>query len=233
MNSKNITFNCGAETLVGTFCEVDHPQGQVLMLHGAGSSTRERTKYLADYLGTQGVSSFRIDFSGHGESSGKLEESSLEKRVLEAKEAYQVSGFSESVSVIGSSMSGHVAIKLTEHIPVSNLILFCPAIYPAEAYSVAFNAGFSEIIRKENSWVDSDCFEILARFTGKILVIIGTEDTVIPSGVIEKLEASLHGDHQKVVRLAGASHAIHAWLQEKPEIGEEVEEMISEFISVR
>lgn len=52
----------------------------VLALHGAGKAVRGRIRYLADFLASCGYGTVRFDFSGHGESSGQLEEASLDRR---------------------------------------------------------------------------------------------------------------------------------------------------------
>src|SRR5277367_5064447 len=102
---SDVEFQSGVNTLKGTIVrhsEISLPT--VLSLHGAGKSNRNRIRYLLDSLAKDDISSFCFDFSGHGESTGSLEQSSLTKRRQEAISAYQFLDNKKPLTVIGSSM---------------------------------------------------------------------------------------------------------------------------------
>jgi alpha-beta hydrolase superfamily lysophospholipase len=103
-----VRFFVGREKLVGNIIS-DNTENEptLLFLHGAGKATKERSNYIAFELAKHGIRSFSFDFSGHGESSGKLEESSLRKRVEEASAALNFLNHSEAVTLYGSSMGAH------------------------------------------------------------------------------------------------------------------------------
>ncbi len=106
-------------------------------------------------------------------------------------------------------MGGYTAVKLTERYPIANLILIGPAMYAAEAYAVPFNGGFTEIIRRANSWESSDAWEILSRFRGRLLVVAGENDRVIPPGVIRSIYESAANARERVLYVApDTSHLI-------------------------
>lgn len=87
---KEVAFRSGDNTLKGTI--VRHNEKSmptVLSLHGAGKADRNRIRYLLERLAELGMSSFCFDFSGHGESTGTLKESSLGRRRQEVRAAYQ------------------------------------------------------------------------------------------------------------------------------------------------
>src|SRR2546425_11226766 len=102
---KKVQFAVGGEALAGNIIsgsELDEPR--LLLVHGAGQATKERARPLALKLAEYNISSFGFDFSGHGESTGKLEESSLYKRTTEAKEACRFLTSEEPLTVCGFSM---------------------------------------------------------------------------------------------------------------------------------
>jgi hypothetical protein len=115
--------------------------------------------------------------------------------------------------IVGRSMSGYTAIKLTELLPVETLILMVPAAYSKEAYEVKFDSGFTEIIRKEKSWISSDAFDILSRFKGKLLVIGAEHDEVIPKEVLLKIfNAAQNASKKDIYIIQNSGHNIREFL---------------------
>ena len=115
MISTDFTFQVGISFLKGT---IDKPNPKTpvrwLSLHGAGTAHRGLVSYIAEHLASKEQALMRFDFSGHGESSGTLKESSLTSRLDEAKAALQFLDTSAGICLIGSSMGGHVAAR-TSH----------------------------------------------------------------------------------------------------------------------
>jgi pimeloyl-ACP methyl ester carboxylesterase len=163
-------------------CSVDYADVErtpaVICLHGGGPTGRHSMEYLAIALQAQGESVIRFDFSGQGDSTGEMAESSLAKRLLETKSVLDYFGLDDKISVIGTSMGGHIACALTKEVLIENLILFGPAAYTTRAWGVAFGSGFTEIIREENSFLDSDIVDLLRDFSGNALYFIGSDDEV-------------------------------------------------------
>ena len=160
---------------------------QVLVLHGAGNSHRGRFQWLRERLLTAGIATTAFDFVGHGETGGDLKNSSLAERTRQASRIVDCLDIQQPLSIIGASMSAYTAVKLTALYDVDKLVLLVPAMYTAEAYEIPFNRGFTEIIRRPQSWHHSDAWELLAQFRGKLLVIAGECDRVIPRGVITRI----------------------------------------------
>jgi len=185
-------------------------------------------------LATLNIESFTFDHSGHGESTGELKKSSLKKRVDEATEALKASSLSTPISLCGFSMGGYVSIKLAESLGlenIQNLILFCPGIYNAEAYSVQFDQGFTDILRTKDSWENSDAFQILDKFTGNLLIIIGDQDEVIPEGIADQLyESTSSAKSRELIYLPGCTHSINSWFKNNPE---EANRIIQKIASLR
>jgi len=178
-----------------------------VVLHGAGKSSRIRFEKLRDSLNKKGLSSMCFDFIGHGESEGKMSNSSLEKRSEQAEIAIKQHAPNFS-TLIGSSMSAYTAIKLTELFAIENLILMIPGIYTPKAYTLNFGPEFSKIIRVQNSWMDSDAFCILKKFKGNLLIIAAQNDSVIPNEILENIyDSAICANTKKLHIVPHAEHS--------------------------
>lgn len=185
----------------------------LLFLHGAGTSTRRLFDPLREELWNNKIQSLAFDFVGHGETGGCLQSSSLIHRFTQTCCVIETMQLKEPFSVIAESMSGYTAIKLLEKYQVENLILIVPAVYHAASYTIPFNQGFSEIIRKPKSWFHSDAWEILQKFQGKLLICFAENDHVIPKEIIEKLYDSAKGAKNKKLHLIqGSPHKTWEYL---------------------
>ena len=212
------------ETIIGT---VNYGESRlpptVISLHGAGPSNKDTTKYIAEYLSKKDRSVIRFDFSGHGESTGLMRESSLSKRLNEVKCVLDHFHVNYPITVIGTSMGGHIASLLTALFEVQCLILFCPATYDRKASDVPFTDNFTEIIRKPNSYQNSDVFDILKKFKGKALTIIGNNDEIIPEAVIADYNSSLKNSELAMfLRIGDCPHRIHVWLEKNKQAREKM-----------
>lgn len=163
---------------------------KVFCLHGAGQSNRNRYEKIRKRLLEEGVSSCAFDFPGHGETGGNLKESSLMERSKVTDKVIRRFNNGEPITVIGASMSGYTAVKLVELFQVELLVLIVPAAYDKEANALPFNAGFTECIRRRNSYLNSDAWRILKSYQGKLLVVSAENDQVIPRDVIELYKKS-------------------------------------------
>ena len=113
------------------------------------------------------------------------------------------------MALMGASMSAYTAIKLLEHYSIKSLILLVPAMYAAQAYRVPFNQGFSDIIRQPQSWIHSDAWQILADFRGRLLIVAGEEDRIIPRDVITRIYNSAVNSSERELYVAPkASHFV-------------------------
>jgi pimeloyl-ACP methyl ester carboxylesterase len=194
--------------VVGDVLAGEHPP-RLLVLHGGGQSNRERFRLLREYLFTQGVGSVAFDCVGHGDTGGDLKQSSLQSRTRQACAVIDTLALPQPFSILAASMGGYTAVTLLPRYALASLILLGPAMYAAEAYAVPFNAGFTEIIRRPNSWESSDAWDLLAGFTGRLLLVAGERDSVIPSGVIRNIYDSARNARARTLFVApGASHLI-------------------------
>jgi pimeloyl-ACP methyl ester carboxylesterase len=211
MNYKKIIFHSSKKLVGNLFIPEEKFLKAVLILHGGGSSNKERFKELQEMLMDHTIASFAFDFRGVGESEGTFEEGSLNNRLADAKAAVEeLSKYCslENIVVIGCSMGGHVAVRLVNIKPqIRTLILLYAGIYGEEAESKLLNDTFTQVLRKKQSWKDSPVFKILENYTGKILVIYGRKDTIIPKELknILRILVKVKG---KYIELKDAGHLI-------------------------
>jgi len=214
----------GAHTLRGTItgsAAGDAPR--LLALHGGGQSSRRGIQYLLAGLARARVASAAFDFSGHGESTGQVEGSSLNERVAQAMAVAGHVAPGRPLSLIGTSMGGHVACSLMEWLQPPALMLFSPAAYVAEAQDAPFGPRFQAILRSTVDYASSPAFAALDRFEGRLLLVYGTADAVIPAQVLDQYERrARRAKSVEVVRLEGAGHKLHDWLQSHPDDHERV-----------
>jgi pimeloyl-ACP methyl ester carboxylesterase len=182
---------------------------RLLVLHGAGQSCRERFRQLRGHFLTHGIGSVAFDCIGHGDTGGDLRSTSLKSRTEQACAVIEAVELPKPFSILAASMGGYTAVTLLPRYDIDRLILIGPAMYAAEAYAVPFNAGFTEIIRRPDSWKASDAWALLSRFTGRLLIIVGENDAVIPPGVIRNIYDSARHAKERTLHVApGVSHLI-------------------------
>jgi len=233
LNTVKYNICAGNEILS---CEVDYfdekTSPSVVCLHGGGPSSKKSTEYLLPVFQSYGKSVIRFDFSGQGDSTGELKESSLKKRNAEAKAILDYFNLKDKLTVIGSSMGGYIASTLVRDYKVENLILFCPAAYSTKAWDIGFSEGFTEIIRKTNSFMNTDIIEILSDFYGKSLFFIGSEDDIIPEEVTEMYSSALSNSSlfDKNI-IENCPHPIHRWSQKNPKVQDFIKTKIRKFLS--
>lgn len=161
--------------------------GNALLLHGAGASARNKFSILRNALAVRGVGMTCFDCIGHGETGGDMAASSLASRTRQAQAVIAGRNMSEPLALFGFSMGAYNAIKLTQCRKVASLVLIVPGVFTPQAYDVPFGPQFSSIIRRERSWTDTDAWDIIGNFSGRLLVIAAGNDAVIPREIPERL----------------------------------------------
>ncbi|MBI4032871.1 alpha/beta fold hydrolase [Candidatus Berkelbacteria bacterium] len=204
----------------------------LIWLHGGGKSTKERSVPMAEKLLARGVSSVTFDHSGHGESTGQLSASSLQRRDIQARGIIENYAAGRPRILVGSSMGGHTALSLLPQYPsVELIVLFAPAVYARESQNASFTDEFGEIIRQHESWKNSPALDALKAYTGNLLVYIGERDQVIPHPVIDAIDAaSAHVTRKNIVWFPDCPHGIRTWLNVHPDQERTVINMIVEYL---
>ncbi len=203
--------------------------GNVLLLHGAGASARHKFSILRHALEERDVGMTCFDCIGHGETGGEMGVSSLQSRTRQAQAVIAAREMCAPLAVMGFSMGAYNAIKLTQTHEVASLILIVPGVYTPTAYTLPFGPHFSRAIRRERSWEDSDAWDILAQFRGRLLVIAAGNDAVIPREIPERLVASgINAAWRHLLVVPDTEHRhLFAPLLARPREFEEAMELIS------
>jgi len=206
----------------------------VFLLHGAGTSDRSRFSILRPALLERGIGSTAFDCIGHGETGGEMAQSSLAGRTRQALAVIASRKLPEPLVIVGASMGAYNAIKLTQLKAVATLILIVPGVFTPAAYEVPFGPQFSSVIRRERSWAESDAWDILAEFTGSLLVIAAEHDAVIPREIPERLvESAIKSSWRKLLVVPGAEHKrLFSLLLERPEELKATIDLVIECIEV-
>lgn len=217
-NLPKLSFTVYAEehVLRGDQTLIDSMQSSVLFLHGAGQSTRLLFDPIRCALFAHQIPSIAFDFIGHGETRGCLRSSSLLQRFKQSCQIIESLNITQPLSIIASSMSGYIAIKLLEKYQIENLILIVPAIYHAASFSVPFNQGFSDMIRQHQSWLQSDAWQLLQHYRNNLLLVSAENDEVVPLEIIQKIYYSASHAHKKWHIVSQSPHKILAFLAQHP-----------------
>ncbi|MEI7431517.1 MAG: alpha/beta hydrolase, partial [Betaproteobacteria bacterium] len=159
---------------------------------------------------------------------GVFSESSLQGRTQQAEAVITAQLQDLPLAVVGTSMGAYNAIKLLETQPVEALVLVVPGVYTPEAYALPFGSEFSATIRQERSWINTDAWQILGQFTGRLLVIAAEHDTVIPAEIPERLVLSaIQASWRKLHVVPGAEHhRLFSLLAERPAEFKEMTDLI-------
>ncbi|MGW7215836.1 alpha/beta fold hydrolase [Streptomyces collinus] len=215
----------GGERLSGLADGGGRPaRATVVLLHGAGTGSKERLLPLHAEFAAHGCHALAFDFSGHGESTGLLRELSLRRRFEQAVSVIDARVREDAPLVlVGFSMSGQTVADLVRHYGdrVAALGLCAPAVYGAEAWDVPFGAGdgrFSEIIRRPGSWHEAPALDVLRAFEGRAVLVVPGTDEVIPPAVTEAFSEALARRAQFTHwELPNAEHRLGLWFRDHPE----------------
>ncbi|MFF3940300.1 alpha/beta hydrolase [Streptomyces phaeofaciens] len=217
---SGFTHEYGGERLSGVYGAGPGP-ATVVVLHGAGNGSKERLLPLLGEFAAHGCRTLAFDFSGHGESSGALRESSLRRRFEQAVsviDAYVPAA--GPLVLVGFSMSGQTVADLAAHYGsrVTSLGLCAPAVYAAGAWDVPFGAGdgeFSAIIRRPGSWREAPALDVLRAYPGRAVLAVPGTDAVIPPEVTRAVQDAL-GARARYTRfeLPDAGHRLGLWFRD-------------------
>lgn len=154
----------------------------ILYLHGGGHADHHRYTALIERFGAIGIIGHAFDH--HATTlAGRLSEAEQELAKLKSQH-----GLSDGdIYIWGSSMGGHIATRLTStHPGLAGVILQSAAAYSQSAEHIPFGPDFTAELRRNGSWQDTNAFIDLDNYNGKVLVMYGEHDDVIPKGVITR-----------------------------------------------
>lgn len=191
----------------------------VIFSHGFGSDLRELEHHGAGFAGN-GIGCLFFDFCGGGrqsQSDGTMEEMTVES---ECRDLETVLGDARKMDWVdperiffqGESMGGLVSALVAARHPwdVKALILWYPAFsIPEDAqrrymagetcvFGITLGRAFDEHARQ------IDVYEEISDYPGSVLLIHGTEDSVVPISCSERALAVCR--EARLIRMPGAGH---------------------------
>lgn len=215
--------SCGQEKLSLSITRANsesHHDKLVLFLPGGGKDLgKERFEFFQKELAEEGISSASFDFSGVGDSTGDIQNSSLEDRTQQTICVTKPlrNQFPEKEFILyGVSMGGYVGLSVVDQIPnqFNKLILHAPAAYAKEAHPLNFTEEFTEVLQRDKSWENSPSFVWLENYDREVLFLIGEEDNIIPEGVVNTYREVLQNKPTSLfVSVPGMQHNI--WENDK------------------
>ncbi|MEX0621446.1 MAG: alpha/beta fold hydrolase [Candidatus Woykebacteria bacterium] len=176
----------------------------VVMCHGYGSSKNSTsTTGLSSELVKKGITTFRFDFTGCGQSEGKLADLVPSQGLDDLKSAISHMGFGD-FALYGSSFGGHVSIWYASKDPVLALALKAPVSDYADVVSEEISDRRKKFIEDTR---DLDLYEKAKNIKSPVLILHGDADDVVPIGQSKKLIKHIGGE-AKLEVLRGTSHDI-------------------------
>jgi esterase/lipase len=180
----------------------------IIMLHGfANRKTNQKISWLSPRLNRFGISTFAIDFYGHGESGGDFSSINLTKALSNAEDAIEYLkkiGY-RRFAFYGSSFGGAVALLVTSKSEcIKNVSVACPVV----KFNIAFFKKFYPEVDSKQFAADVAKYsmkDIAKRIKVPAMIIQGDKDDITPISLTRGLFSALGGE-KCMVTIKGADH---------------------------
>jgi len=206
--------NSKGDRLCGILSAAGEPLA--ILCHGLCSSKESRTsRRLEEILNRNGISTFRFDFFGHGESDGRLEDLTISEAVDDVMNAVlflKGRGYSK-VGLFGSSFGGLATLISASRV---HDLLFLALKSPVSD----FRELDPELAIRDS---ENNAYEIAEKIGCPVLIVHGDADDVVPVEQSIKLEKLIKNCRLEIIR--GADHDYS-----REEDFERMIKLISEFI---
>lgn len=220
------------KVIQGDVLEATAGDSTFLFLHGGGKDRRRFTTIRNALCTTFGISSVAFDFINHGESSQNPEFDSLEYRTQQAKGVIDRFFDHKPLAIVASSMGGYIAMKLTALYPVDHLVLIVPAVYNRNAYTAKFRTEFTECIRRKDSWINTDAWELLEKYTGNLLLFSAENDEVVPKPIASYIfNTAICAKSRKHIEIPESGHKIIPFITAHPQYLDMLSNQIHELVT--
>ncbi len=231
----------------------------VILLHGSASHKNEVGDLylrLAEQLASNGIASIRIDFAGTGDSPVDYTHYTLKTAVRDAEVALaflrsQPQVDDHRIGVVGFSQGGLIAQLLLAQQPgIKSFVAWSSVasdgIGPfADMFETLYMTAKREgQVEQQFAWrpplsISYEWFEQvmanqslsgMAEYTGSVLAIAGSNDTVVPPTAATKLIVASGSDVARAVIIKGADHIFNV-LDENANQDEQLLEMTTEWFA--
>jgi uncharacterized protein len=189
--------------LHGWYCPVPRPRCVFLMAHGNAGNITHRVDRITSWQQQLNVSVFVFDYRGYGRSAGRPNEPGVYQ---DARAAYRWlttdKGIApDDVVFFGESLGTAVVLQLATEVAPRALILESP-------FTSAVDVGQQAFPWLPVRWIMRNRFasmEKIGEYHGPLLIIHGTQDTVIPFTMGQTLFARAN-EPKRFYAVAGADH---------------------------
>lgn len=184
----------------------------VITCHGLFSS-KQSDKFIAiaEHFSNAGLAVVRFDFSGCGESSGNIEDTTVSKRLKQLEDIVRFSqdhpGLGTVFGILGSSLGGYLALLYASKKPVNALSVWAA---PYDLKETAENIPEEDLaVLKEEFFVDAEKYSLSSILSkiNTLQVIQGKKDDVVPWNHAKKI-FSLAKNPKELKIFPGADHTI-------------------------
>ena len=206
----------------------------VILMHGIFSSKDYNPMpVIAKGLAKAGIASIRFDFNGHGTSEGRMQDMTIEKEIADAMAVYdyvKTLPYVSEIGFLGHSQGGVVASMAAGRLAAQGqdapkrLVLIAPgaviknACQNGKFFNARFNPkdppefircwGFMKLGREYLlTTQDLDIYGTAAAYEGKVRILHGTKDKIVPMWCSEKYQ-EIYGDRAELVVIKGENHTI-------------------------
>ncbi|MFP4331292.1 MAG: alpha/beta hydrolase [Spirochaetaceae bacterium] len=167
---------------------------RVLIFHGNGGQAIDRIHYVRGFQGSVASGSWDVyilEYPGYGSRSGDPGEQAILKAASEAVEALLDKDPEKPVYLVGISLGSGVASQtaaaFSEAVPA--LLLITPFTSLEDAGAASFPRPLVRLILRDRY----DSSAALARYRGRLAVLLAGEDRIVPSQLGEELYAGYDG----------------------------------------
>ena len=231
----------------------------VILLHGSASHKNEVGDLylrLAEQLANNGIASIRIDFAGTGDSPVDYTHYTLKTAVRDAEVALaflrsQPQVDANRIGVVGFSQGGLIAqLLLAQQPDIKSFVAWSSVasdgIGPfADMFETLYMKAKREgQVEQQFAWrppltISYEWFEQvmanqslsgMAEYTGSVLAIAGSNDTVVPPTAATRLIVASGSDVARAVIIKGADHIFNV-LDENANQDEQLLEMTTEWFA--
>jgi fermentation-respiration switch protein FrsA (DUF1100 family) len=172
------------------------PQALVVVCHGNAGNISHRLR-LAEALAREGLDTLLFDYRGYGRSGGSPSEAGLYRDGEAARHWAEARGL--PVVLYGESLGGAVAIELAVRRPAALLVVQSSFTSLPELAGRLMPLG-NRLVRQRFA-----SLEKIGRLAGRLLVVHGDRDELVPLDMGQRLFAAAPGP-KELLTIAGAGH---------------------------
>jgi uncharacterized protein len=198
-SKERLVISSGWRRLSAVYVAAGQNAPAVLICHGIG----ERVEYwsgVQELLKAMGVSSLVFNYSGYGESSGRVSTENCEEDALAAYQEL-VSRGHRSIVLLGFSLGTGVSCAVASRMDVDGVVL-------CEGFSSLREAGMAMGFPRWMTRVAPDVWDSVGRvgeLRMPVLVVHSDVDGLFPLSMAERVAVAC-GEHGKLLVIRGVSH---------------------------